>query len=89
MHTILTTLMLSQKLGIPWEVSKDRPFANSTTYIGFNWDIKTFQVSLADVKKEKYLRETEDLFMRPTHTLEEVKKLYGKLLHVNLVRPMG
>ena len=81
--------VLSQKLGIPWEVSKDRPFANSTTYIGFNWDIKTFQVSLADVKKEKYLRATEDLFMRPTHTLEEVEKLYGKLLHASLVRPMG
>ena len=28
--------VLSQKLGIPWEVSKDRPFASSTTYIGFN-----------------------------------------------------
>ena len=28
--------VLSQKLGIPWEVLKDRPFASSTTYIGFN-----------------------------------------------------
>ena len=55
--------VLSQKLGIPWEVSKDRPFTSSTTYISFNWDIETFQVSLADTKKEKYLRATEGWFL--------------------------
>ena len=81
--------VLSQKLGIPWEVLKDRPFANSTAYISFNWDIETFQVLLADTKKEKYLRATEDWLTRPTHTLKEVEKLYGKLLHVSLVSPMG
>ena len=27
--------------------------------------------------------------MRPTHSLEDVEKLYGQLLHVCLVVPMG
>ena len=31
---------------------------------------------------------TEGQFSGATHTLEEVEKLYGKLLHVSLVRPM-
>ena len=79
----------SRLLRIPWEVSKDRPFASSITYIGFNWNIKTNRVSLADSKKEKYLAATENWFSQTSHTLEEVEKLYGKLLHACLVRPSG
>jgi hypothetical protein len=36
----------SRQLGIPWELSKDMPFASTTTYIGFDWNIETHQVSL-------------------------------------------
>ena len=54
--------VISQKLGIPWEILKDRSFASSTTYIGFDWDIETYQVSLAATKKNKYLEATD------THT---------------------
>jgi hypothetical protein len=81
--------VISQELGIPWEISKDMPFASATTYIGFDWNIETYQVSLGAAKKEKYLRATQDWFMQPTHSLEEVEKLYGKLLHACLVIPMG
>ena len=81
--------VISQKLGIPWEISKDRPFASSTTYIGFDWDIETYQVSLAATKKIKYLEATELWLRQPTHTLEDVEKLYSKLLHTCLVIPMG
>ena len=80
---------VSWLLGIPWEVLKDRPFASSTTYIDFNRNIETHRVSLADSKKEKYLTVTEDWLLQPTHTLEEVERLYGKLLHACLVRPTG
>ena len=79
----------SRLLGIPWEVSKDRPFASSTTYISFNWNIKTNRVSLADSKKEKYLMATKNWLSQTSHTLEEVEKLYSKLLHACLVRPTG
>ena len=79
----------SRLLWIPWEVSKDRPFASSTTYISFDWNIETNRVSLADSKKEKYLAATENWFSQTSHTLEEVEKLYGKLLHACLVRPSG
>ena len=76
-------------LGIPWEVSKDSPFTSSTTYIGFNWNIETNRVSLADSKKEKYLTVTENWLLQTTHMLEEVEKFYSKLLHACLVRPAG
>ena len=46
---------LSQELGIPWETSKDQPFANCTAYIGFDWNVETGQVSLGAAKKDKYL----------------------------------
>ena len=48
--------IISQKLGIPWEISKDRPFTSSTTYISFDRDIETYQVSLAATKKISTLR---------------------------------
>ena len=76
-------------LGIPWEVSKDRPFTSSTTYISFDWNIKTNRVSLADSKKEKYLTATKNWLSQTSHMLEEVEKLYSKLLHACLVRPTG
>jgi hypothetical protein len=79
----------SRQLGIPWELSKDRPFASITTYIGFDWDIEKYQVSLGLSKKEKYLRATESWLECATHTLEQVQKLYGKLLHACLVVPAG
>jgi hypothetical protein len=80
---------VSQELGIPWELSKDMPFASTTRYIGFDWDIEKYEVSLGDRKRKKYLRAAEDWLSRPTHSLEEVQKLYGKLLHTCLVIPTG
>ena len=80
---------VSCKLGIPWEISNDRPFASSTTYIGYNWDIETYQVSLATTKREKYLEVMQLWLKQLMHTLKDVKKLHGKLLHTCLVLPMG
>lgn len=79
----------SLQLGIPWELLKDKPFASITTYIGFDWDVERYQVSLGPAKKNKYLRATEEWLAGTTHTLEEVQKLYGKLLHACLVVPTG
>ena len=81
--------IISQKLSIPWEILKYRPFTSSTTYIGFNWNIVTYQVSLAATKKKKYFKAMELWLRQPTHTHEDVEKLYGKLLHVCLVISMG
>ncbi|KIM86982.1 hypothetical protein PILCRDRAFT_64260, partial [Piloderma croceum F 1598] len=78
----------SLQLGIPWELSKDRPFACVTTYIGFDWDVESYQVSLGHTKKEKYLRAMEEWLVLATHTLEEVQKLYGKLLHAAIPHPL-
>jgi hypothetical protein len=80
---------VSQQLGIPWEKSKDHPFAYSTTYIGFTWDISLLTVSLGQTKKEKYLDEIKNWQSRSKHTLNDVQKLYGKLLHTCNVIPMG
>ena len=42
-------------LGIPWESSKDIPFIDSTTFIGFVWDLTSHTVTLTEAKQQKYL----------------------------------
>ena len=48
---------ISLNLSIPWEVSKDQPFAPSTTYIGFVWDISQRTVAISPAKTEKYIHQ--------------------------------
>ena len=80
---------LSEILGIPWETSKDQPFGPTTTYIGFVWDLKERTVKLSQEKADKYLRAIEEWQSCPTHRLDEVQKLYGKLLHTASLIPAG
>jgi hypothetical protein len=80
---------ISDKLGIPWERSKDQPFAPSFTYLGFLWNIDDKLVSLTDHKRQKYLRAIEEWNQSTTHTLEEAEKLHGKLLHATHIIPKG
>ncbi|KIN98975.1 hypothetical protein M404DRAFT_30938 [Pisolithus tinctorius Marx 270] len=72
---------LSESLSIPWEKTKDQPFSYSTTYIGFLWDLRDYCVSLSPSKTTKYLKAIHAWHKRPAHTLQDVKELYGKLLH--------
>ena len=80
---------ISLALGIPWEKSKDRPFSTSSSYIGFNWDLETLTVSLTAEKRQKYSDSINTWLLRARHDLNDVQKLYGKLLHACLVIPAG
>ncbi|KIK80559.1 hypothetical protein PAXRUDRAFT_158357 [Paxillus rubicundulus Ve08.2h10] len=80
---------LSSTLGIPWETSKDQPFNHSTMYIGFSWDLKARTVALSPEKVDKYLRAIHAWHKYPTHCLQDVQELYGKLLHTCSVIPHG
>ena len=80
---------VSAELGIPWERSKDVPFGEVVPFIGFDWDLGQKSVSLQEKKKEKYVRAVMEWKRRKTHTLEDVEKLYGKLLHTCLIVPEG
>lgn len=80
---------ISARLGIPWEQSKDIPLGNLTPFIGFLWDIKNKTVYLQEKKKEKYRKAVEEWRLRATHSLDDVQKLYGKLLHTCLIVPEG
>lgn len=74
---------------MPWESSKDSPFASSGTYIGFVWDLDARSVSLTDKKMALYLAAIENWLCEPAHALDTVRKLYGKLLHSSLLVPAG
>jgi hypothetical protein len=76
-------------LGIPWELSKDVPFDYIVPFIGFSWDLNEKKVSLPESKKEKYLRCIHEWKERSTHTLDDVQKMYGKLLYTCLITPQG
>ena len=80
---------ISTRLGIPWERSKDVPFGKIVPFIGFDWNLEEKTVSLQEKKKEKYVRAVEDWRRRKSHTLEDVERLYGKLLHTCLIVPEG
>lgn len=80
---------LSDQLGIPWELSKDTAFASIAAYIGFEWDLDARTVTLTSKKKAKYILAIQEWRTCAVHTLNEVQKLYGKLLHTCLVVPRG
>jgi hypothetical protein len=80
---------ISEPLGIPWELSKDHHFASEVPFTGFVWNIQSRTVSLGPAKKAKYLLAITQWLSSPTHPLDEVEELYGKLIHVSLIVPMG
>ncbi|KAJ3494034.1 hypothetical protein NMY22_g20129 [Coprinellus aureogranulatus] len=80
---------LSARLGVPWEPTKVVPFSKSATYFGFVWDVQEKTAALPREKADKYLAAIEEWNREPKHRLEEVRRLYGKLLHASLVLPSG
>ena len=80
---------ISRQLGIPWEASKDIPFSSSVVYLGLTWDLNYRTVTLSDPKHIKYLLAINEWNLSRTHTLHEVQKLHGRLLHATLVIPPG
>jgi hypothetical protein len=80
---------ISDKLGIPWELSKTVLFSNIVPYLGFVWNLTAHTVEVPTEKKQKYREAIEEWHKKPRHALAEVQKLYGKLLHTTLVIPAG
>ena len=76
---------ISAQLGIPWEKEKDQPWSSVITFTGFVWDIEKKTVALSEKKRLKYLEALLSWKSKQSHTLEEVQKLYGKLLHASSV----
>jgi len=81
--------LLSDELGIPWETSETIPFGAVVPYLSFVWDLDMRTVAIPVEKKLKYLNVIKEWEKKPTHTLAEVQKLYGKLLHASLVVTAG
>ena len=80
---------VSIALGIPWEKSKDLPFATSSTYIGLEWNLEALTVGITLHKRQKYSKAIDAWLSYPRHDLADVQKLHGKLLHACLVIPAG
>jgi hypothetical protein len=88
-YTLADVFGLSSRLNIPWEPTKVAPFARSNTYFGFVWDVQEKTAALPREKADKYLGAIAEWNEKPRHQLEEVRRLYGKLLHASLVVPSG
>lgn len=80
---------VTKPLGIPWETSKDIRFSHVVPFVGFAWDLDQKRISLPEPKKVKYTREISEWRKRSTHTLDDARKLYGKLLYACLIVPRG
>lgn len=81
--------MLSDRIGYVWGAEKDVPFQTVCPYTGFDWDIEKRTVSISLAKREKYIAAIAVFRLSRTHNLEDVRKLYGKLLHACAVVPRG
>ena len=80
---------ISDQLGIPWELSKDTEFSSHPVFLGFEWDLDHKTVKLTETKCLKYVTAIKEWLQSETHTLSEVEKLHGKLVHASLVIPEG
>lgn len=80
---------ITTPLGIPWETSKDTPFSSKVVFAGLSWDLNKKRVSLPNSKREKYKQAISEWKQRPTHALEDTRKLYGKLLYACHIIPRG
>jgi len=80
---------ISMALGLIWETSKDIPFTTRPVFIGLEWDIEAWSVSLPQCKHKKYLAAIHDWQQQRKHVLEDMQKLHGKLLHASLAIPHG
>ncbi|PPR06680.1 hypothetical protein CVT24_012975 [Panaeolus cyanescens] len=80
---------LFTQLGIQVEKEKDILFQVLVPYLGFLWDLEKKTVALQPAKGEKYLSAIREWQEREVHSLEDVQKLYGKLLHASNVIPSG
>lgn len=80
---------ITSELGIPWEVSKDIQFSSEIPFTSHLWNLNTQTVSIPTKKAECHkdcIRAWKGACM---HTLEDLQKLYSKLLHACLVVPVG
>ena len=80
---------ISHNLGISWEVSKDQPFVESTTYIGFVWNLSQWMVTISPAKTEKYIGAINSWQVRHGHSLKDVQELHGKLPHAASILLQG
>ena len=80
---------LSEKLGILLESSKTIPFSDVIPFLGFWWSLSRGMVEIPEEKKGKYKGAIEDWLSHTSHTLNNIQKLYGKLLHASLMVPVG
>ncbi len=83
---------ITANLGVPWSPAKTRPLAHCQRYIGFDWNLLLYSVSLPDDK----LRAIQDLvstWLEPNarFSSKNAASLHGKLVHVSaifrLIRP--
>ncbi|KAM5536388.1 hypothetical protein V8D89_009927 [Ganoderma adspersum] len=86
-YALLDMDSVSQQLGLLWEHEKDQPFSTAPEFTGLVWDLAAWQVALAQKKCDKYLAVLADFHARPTHTLQQIQSLHGKLLYMTLVVP--
>lgn len=80
---------VSAELGIPWQLGKDIPFSSTFPFTGFVWDLAERTVGVPRRKADKYLVAIQVWRSSRIHTLADVQRLYGKLLHTTLVVPAG
>ncbi|CEL52825.1 Zn_clus Fungal Zn(2)-Cys(6) binuclear cluster domain [Rhizoctonia solani AG-1 IB] len=80
---------LADQLGWPWKESKTVPFAETFTYLGFEWHLPSRTVSIPKAKRDKYMERTREWLAKPRADLAQTEKLVGSLSHCTQVMTNG
>ena len=68
---------------------KDTPFSLVVIFAGLAWDLEKRRVSLPESKIGKYIKAIDEWMGKTTFTLNDARRLYGKLLYACHVMPQG
>jgi len=91
--TLNDILHITSPLGIPWHpiTKKGHNFSSCFCYVGFNWNLPLWTVSLPEDKHLRLLNKVHSIFFNPSSCLnmKDIASIHGSLQHVTLVYQQG
>lgn len=81
-------LALTSPAGVPWSLSKLRPFATLQRFTGFDWDLFALTVSLPQEKLDSITALLHQ-WLKDDHraSQRDAQSLHGKLVHIHQEKP--
>ena len=86
-YDLADIIRCTDRLDIPWHPieKKGHGFAFLVTYVGFNWDLDVWAMSLPELKCEKYAARVLAYLNVKKVSLDQAMKMQGMLQHATFI----